>query len=457
LNSRPRAYESPALPLSYPGGCRLPKDSQIKTHRSGFKSDSWLPIPRQICLIIASGGIIRVMKIAIVHYTSWPVIGGVESVIRQHSQLMSRYGHQVSVLCGEGSAIDQQIQTLLIRELDSRDPLVRASQAEAYHERPGPAYFRLLETLQNQLGPIFEKFDRIVVHNMFTMPFNLAGTQALSRLAEKNKKTIAWTHDLAASNPDYKIPSDRIFDLIRERQPGVKYVTISLARAAKFRTLMASDVDAVVPNGLDFAGTHTITPEVADLVREDLPTSIILFYPTRIVVRKNIAFALQIMGALRDLGLPVRLLITGARDSHKCSSNEHLAGLKRLAADLQVQGMISWVNDLFYVDERQLQSLYIVADAMIFTSRQEGFGLPLLEAAAHRLPVFCSNIQPLNSIALSGTFFFDLQDSPGNVAEKIRKAFERDATFKRKKQLLRDYSAERLYLDKIEPILRDLL
>ena len=397
------------------------------------------------------------MKIAIVHYTSWPVIGGVESVIRQHAQLMVRHGHEVAILCGEGGAFDKQIQTLVLRELNSQEPLVQAAQEEAYNGRPGPAYFRLLETLQRQLRPLFTIFDRFVVHNMFTMPFNLAGTQALSGLAEPGRKTIAWTHDLAASNPDYKIPPYRAFDLIRERQSGVRYVTISEARAAEFRNLMGSEVDAIVPNGLDFAGVCTLTPEVANLVREVLATSIILFYPTRILARKNIAFALQIVGALRDIGLQVRLLISGAPDSHNRSSAEHFAGLKRLAADLQIQGLISWVNELFYVDERQLHSLYMVADAMLFPSRQEGFGLPLLEAAAHRLPVFCANIEPLKSIALSGTLLFDLRDAPRNVALRIRNAFAEDAMFKRKKQLLRDYSAERLYLEKMEPILRDLL
>ena len=122
-----------------------------------------------------------------------------------------------------------------------------------------------------------------------------------------------------------------------------------------------------------------------------------------------------------------------------------------------MEGLVTWVNEHFYVDERQLHSLYMVADAMLFPSRQEGFGLPLLEAAAHRLPVFCSNIEPLKSIALSGTLLFDLREAPRNVAERIRNAFEQDAVFKRKKQLLRDYSAERLYLTKIEPAFRDLL
>jgi mannosylglucosylglycerate synthase len=397
------------------------------------------------------------MKIAILHYTSWPVIGGVESVIRQQAQLMSRHGHEVAIVCGEGGAFDKQIQTLALRELNSQEPLVRAAQDEAYNGRPGQAYFRLLEALQKQLGALFGKFDRFVVHNLFTMPFNLAGTQALSALAGTGRKTIAWAHDLAASNPDYKIPPYRAFDLIRERQPGVRYVTISESRAGQFRKLMGSEVDAVIPNGLDFAGTCTLTPEVANLVRDDLANTIILFYPTRILARKNIAFALQIIGALRDIGLPVRFLVTGAPDPHNRSSAEHFAGLKRLAADLQIQGLISWVNELFYVDERQLHSLYMVADAMLFPSRQEGFGLPLLEAAAHRLPVFCTNIEPLKSIALSGTLLFNLEDAPRTVAERIRDAFAEDAIFKRKKQLLRDYSAEQLYLDKIEPIFRDLL
>jgi glycosyltransferase involved in cell wall biosynthesis len=416
-----------------------------------------LPTAWQICLNRRVRGIIRLMKIAIVHYTSWPVIGGVESVIRQHAQLMSRHGHEVAIICGEGGAFDQQIQTRVFRELNSQEPLVRAAQEEAYNDRPGEAYFRLLETIQEQLGPIFNHFDRLIVHNIFTMPFNLAGAQALSSLAGQVRKTIAWTHDLAAANPDYKIPPYRSFDLIRERQSGVKYVTISQARSAEFKSLMRSDPDAIIPNGLDLAGACTITAEVANLVRDDLATSIILFYPTRILARKNIAFALQIVGALRDIGLQVRLLISGAPDSHNRSSTDHFAGLKRLADDLRVQGLISWVNELFYVDERQLHSLYMVADAMLFPSRQEGFGLPLLEAAAHRLPVFCSNIEPLKSIALSGTLLFDLRDAPRNIAERIRDAFAQDAIFKRKKQLLRDYSAERLYLDKIEPFFQDPL
>jgi len=79
-----------------------------------------LPIVRQICLIIGVRDSIPVMKIAIVHYTSWPVIGGVESVIRQHAQLMARHGHEVAILCGEGGVFNPHIQTLVFPELNSK-------------------------------------------------------------------------------------------------------------------------------------------------------------------------------------------------------------------------------------------------------------------------------------------------------------------------------------------------
>ena len=397
------------------------------------------------------------MNIALVHYTSWPVIGGVESVIRQQARLISRRGHEVTIMSGEGGVFERRIQLLVIPELNSIGPDIRIAQEEVYNDRPGEAYFRLLESLQRRLGPLIKRFDCFVVHNMFTMPFNLAATQALCGLGQQTRRIIAWTHDLAASNPDYSLPHYRIFDLIRNRQPGVKYVTISEARAADFRALTGTEVDAIIPNGLDFASTCALSQEVSELVADDLSTSIILLYPTRILPRKNIAFALQIVRALSDIGLKVRLLVTGAPDTHNRSAAEYFAGLKQMTADLDIQSMVSWVNENFHVDERQLHSLYMAADALLFTSRQEGFGLPLLEAAAHRLPIFCSDIQPLKSIALSSTVLLELRGAPRNIAERIRSYFEHDPIFNRKKYLLREYSAQRLYDEKIEPMFRELL
>ena len=397
------------------------------------------------------------MKIAILHYSSWPVIGGVESVIRQHAQLMVRHGHEVMILCGKGSNFSKQIPTQVFRELDSCDAKVKTAQDEIYSGHPGSAYFQLVETLQHRLEPLLRKFDRIIVHNVFTMPFDLAATEVLANIAVTKSKLIAWTHDLAACNPDYKVPPYQAFDPIRKRQPNVKYVTISDTRATEFRELTRSQPDAVIPNGLDFGDMWSVTPEVADIVQHDLADSMVLLLPTRILKRKNIGFALQIVAALRNTGTKVRLLISGAPDPHNLPSVEYFAGLKQLAADLNIDRIVTWVNELFFVDERQIRSLYGVADAVLYPSRQEGFGLPVLEGTAYRLPVFCSNVEPLKSMAPPGTLFFDLQDAPQTVASRIRAHLETSDIFNSRKQILRDYSAERLYLDKIEPLLQEKL
>jgi mannosylglucosylglycerate synthase len=397
------------------------------------------------------------MKVGILHYSSWPVIGGVETVIRQHALLLSRHGHEVSIFSGEGATFLERVPSVIFRELNTRDPRVKVAQQEAFTGHPGRAYFQLVERLQNLLAPLFAKFDGLIVHNMLTMQFNMAATQALTTFADQGKKMIAWTHDLAASNSDYQIPQHQPFDLIRERHPKVKYVTISEARAKEFNKLTGSHVNAIIPNALDFFDACGITPEVAELVGDERAHSILLFYPTRILERKNIAFALQIAAAMEAIGRRVRLMISGATDPHNLSSAAYLAGLKKLAADLQIQESVFWLNDLFYVDERQLRSLYMVADALLFPSKQEGFGLPLLEAAAYRLPIFCANIEPLKSIAPAGTVLFDLQDAPRNIAERISRALAHDEIFKSRKQLFRDYSAETLYVVKMEPLLQDIL
>ena len=42
------------------------------------------------------------MKIAILHYSAPPVIGGVESVLAHHAKLMVSAGHEVQVIAGIG-------------------------------------------------------------------------------------------------------------------------------------------------------------------------------------------------------------------------------------------------------------------------------------------------------------------------------------------------------------------
>lgn len=71
-----------------------------------------------------------------------------------------------------------------------------------------------------------------------------------------------------------------------------------------------------------------------------------------------------------------------------------------------------------FIDDNRLEQYIVHAEAMIFPSLYEGFGLPPLEAMAAGCPVLCSNAACLPEIYEESALFFD-PNSPSNIAEKI--------------------------------------
>jgi mannosylglucosylglycerate synthase len=395
----------------------------------------------------------RRMRIGLIHYHSWPTVGGVETVLRQQAVLMAAAGHDVTIICGSGKNFAAGVATVVIPELNISAPAVKAAQAEVWDGHPAAAYLDLLESLRSKITPLIQNLGCLIAHNLMTMPFNLAATQVIAELAEAEPYILAWTHDLAAGNQDYSLPRNRIIDMVREKHPNIRYVAVSETRAKEFRTLMGSEVDAVVPNGLNLSTVLGLTPEAEALLNEVDTQAILLLYPTRILPRKNLGLALQILHALNGLGQSAYLFITGAANEYNPEAQTYLSGLKRQIAELGMQDRLIWVNERFDVDEQQLRSLYLAADALLFSTRQEGFGLPLLEAAAFRLPIFCSDIEPLRSNLPSNAVTFDLRTSPRNIGETIIAALKSDRAFASRKKLLMNHSAQRLYLEKIAPLL----
>jgi glycosyltransferase involved in cell wall biosynthesis len=81
-----------------------------------------------------------------------------------------------------------------------------------------------------------------------------------------------------------------------------------------------------------------------------------------------------------------------------------------------------------------LLALFRHAQALVFPSTFEGFGMPVLEAMAAGIPVVCSDIQPLREIADGAAHFFDPSSSPA-LADALREMFANQA--------LRDQFVER--------------
>jgi glycosyltransferase involved in cell wall biosynthesis len=61
-------------------------------------------------------------------------------------------------------------------------------------------------------------------------------------------------------------------------------------------------------------------------------------------------------------------------------------------------------------DDVKLSEYYASADAMVYPSLYEGFGIPLLEAMGCGCPVICSNTSSLPEVAGDAAMYFDPED-----------------------------------------------
>lgn len=364
------------------------------------------------------------MKITLVHYAYAPVVGGVERVMEEHARLFAAHGHEVTVLCQRGT---------------SDDPCVRVIHLPD-------------ENCAATLRPVLAASDVVFIHNVATMPFDMALTNTLAQLADElpGVRFIAWVHDIAACNPDLApVPES-----LRRAHPGFRHVVVSELRARQFRELTGEDC-AIIPNGLDPARVLGLPANVSRFADEFslFDGRIVLFHPTRLLRRKNVEMSLAITAELKAQGRRATLLITGAEDRHNPASRDYAAWLRTERARLGIEREAIFVGEHMEVADAELAALYTIADALIFSSRSEGFGLPVLEAALHRLPIFAADIEPLRSLASAGATFFDLAAQPSAIAALIASHLAENTAHLARKAALAQSSWSAIYDKHFAPLL----
>jgi mannosylglucosylglycerate synthase len=192
------------------------------------------------------------MKIAILHYTSWPQPGGVETVIRDQASLLLRFGHEVMVLSGQGEDPKEEYAFGVIPELAPDYPLNAEVTAVLKRGQSDQKFAKYRSLLVETLRTYFSEVDIVLVHNIFTMHFNLALTQALHDLASEFR-LVAWTHDLAACSTDYSVPNPTKppWNLTRTACAKATYVAVSDVRRNEIEAHLKPKPQAIViPNRL---------------------------------------------------------------------------------------------------------------------------------------------------------------------------------------------------------------
>ncbi len=159
----------------------------------------------------------------------------------------------------------------------------------------------------------------------------------------------------------------------------------------------------VVPNVMDFDAGFGQPDDFNRRISDELgfaPNDIVLFQMTRVVRRKGIETAIELVERLDDPR--VKLVVTGhATDDY---NGEYLGELHRRAARLPRPEQVRFAADRFAnvrVAENgapgkfSLSDGYAFAHACTYFSRYEGFGNAFVEALAARVPIFVNNYEPV--------------------------------------------------------------
>lgn len=403
------------------------------------------------------------MKIALLHYSALPVVGGVEQVIGQHARLMADDGHRVTVIAGRGEAIDPRYQFVHLPAADSRHSLVLNLKSQLDRGIVPDEFSGLVERLVDELRNILPGVDVLIAHNVCSLHKNLALTAAIQQVEAQDStmRLILWHHDLAWTSSRYQaeLHPGYPWDLLRTAWPGATQVVVSELRRKELAGLTGLPVDRIqiIPNGLDLDQFLKFETQTHNIIKRLnlLESHPLLLLPVRLTQRKNIELALRVLGALKATMPQAALVITGPPGPHNPANAAYLESLVALRTELGLDGAVHFLAEYSrdYLPEAVIFDFYRLADALILPSREEGFGIPLLEAGLARLPIFCADILPLRALADGYASFFSPDADPEQVAEMIYQRLSEDGIFAFQMHVRMQFTWERIYQQQIAPLL----
>ncbi|MGK2848861.1 MAG: glycosyltransferase family 4 protein [Minisyncoccota bacterium] len=256
--------------------------------------------------------------------------------------------------------------------------------------------------------PLYLWRQRIdVLHTQYIIPF----------FYPKHTKIVVHIHDI----------SFRVYpELIRWTDRLFLYLLIprSLRRAKRILTPsqftkneiihwyhIAPQKIAVIPNavGEEFMRSTSLVPEavVALKTKYHLPKRFLIVVGT-LQPRKNIPFLItafanfQIkIGQSHPQCADIGLVIVGNPQAHHTDPR-----IREVIHEYHLESLIHFPG---FIETPDLPHVIGMAEALVFPSLYEGFGIPLLEAMSQGVPIISSNIASLREVADDAALYFDPQ------------------------------------------------
>ncbi len=406
--------------------------------------------------------------IAILHYASPPTVGGVESTIFHHANVLTDLGYNVKVVSGRGAEFDDRIETYIDPLFDSLYPEILEVKQELDTGHVPKAFDVLVAQMEEALTKAIGDCDVCIVHNIVTLNKNLPLTVALAKLVEQNgMKVIAWCHDLAWTDELYhtEVHDDHPWNLLKQCWDNVTYVTVSAPRQTELAEMMgiAEDEVKVIVPGVDpelFWHWTSTTTELAEQL-DWMDADGILLLPTHLTPRKNVGLALHVIAELRrQSSQDFRLIITGPPGPHNPNTPGYLDELLRLREQMGLENEVHFLyshgdaEEPLIPDDETMGNLYQLADGLFFPSLQEGFGIPILEAGLAGIPVFCSDIPALRATGQKQVSYFDpSNDAPEWIAAHILETLDNSPAYHLRVRVRKLHRWSKIVREQLVPLL----
>lgn len=122
---------------------------------------------------------------------------------------------------------------------------------------------------------------------------------------------------------------------------------------------------------------------------------------------------------LWEQGVDVNLAIVGG-EGWKALGDEARRDIPetvtRLRGHAQQDQRLFWLTG---ISDEYLENVYASSTCLVFASVGEGFGLPLIEAAQHGLPILARDIPVFREVALDHAYYFS-GEQPEDLARSVQ-------------------------------------
>lgn len=217
---------------------------------------------------------------------------------------------------------------------------------------------------------------------------------------DKNVPLVSTIHDLAilkypeSAHPEITAQHQKAWEVLKKKQARIIAVSAAtkkdIVQLLGYPSYLIDVVHEALPREV-----REVSMALTEELYESLKTALGLTKPYLLFVgtrepRKNLVTLIEAWKPLRS---QLDLIIAGSQGWDESEKN-NIPGLRFLGK----------------VNDQELSVLYAEAEAFVYPSLYEGFGLPILEAFHHGTPVITSNTSAMLEVAGNAAEFIEPQD-----------------------------------------------